>query len=288
MRLHRGILELPSPHLYFEFRTPQFTIRDETAAADKQYALDFMTLALLYSLGRCDTVSDQTTNTTFKGDDEQIARFFVGNCALAEGDYEAAAAAFVPILDDASYPVSVVFNLAWTYLQLGREDDAFTITTRAVDAIDTDSQLFIPVLLTERLRTRAQIYALAFEFDMAIQDMTRAIAIGEQQGLRNDDLARLYKQRGDHIFLIYEWDRVLADYNTAIRLDPTYADAYFARGVLYYTQGPRPAAAANFEQFIALAPQDPRVPEAQAYIESIDAELNALNGDDTGTFSPSD
>lgn len=138
------------------------------------------------------------------------------------------------------------------------------------------------------LRERAALRALAFEFDGAIADITRAIELAEANMLPDACLARLYKQRGDHIFLIYEWDRVLEDYDTAISLDSNYAGAYFARGVLYYTQGPRVETIPDLERFIELAPDDPRVPEAQAYIDSIEVELDALGGDDTGAFGPSD
>ncbi len=135
----------------------------------------------------------------------------------------------------------------------------------------------------------AKVQATAFNFDEAITDITHAIDVATDANLSDATLAALYKQRGDHIFLIYEWDRVLADYNRAIELDPAYADAYFARGVLYYTQGPRPNAAEDFARFVELAhPADARVAEATEYIDSIAAELEALGGSDTGPFGPTE
>lgn len=265
-RLHRGALQLPSPDLYAALPPPAFALDD-----DRQPALDFTWLLLLYTLGRCDDLDEQRAASG--------ERFFAGNCAIAAGDYDTAADALQQAADGGGYQTPVAFNLAWVYVQLGRERDAFDLMTRAVEESAPEAQV-------ERLRARAKVYALAFAFDKAIEDVTQAIALAELNRLPPATLARLYKQRGDHIFLIYEWDRVLADYNTAIEFDPTYADAYFARGVLYYTQGPRPLAQADFERFLVLAPRHPRAPEAVTYIESIEQELEALGGDDTGAFGP--
>ena len=140
----------------------------------------------------------------------------------------------------------------------------------------------------EALSARAAVRAQTFDFDGAIADITAAIDTAQTAQASPFCLARLHKQRGDHIFLLYEWDRVLTDYDTAVTLAPTYADAYFARGVLYYTQGPRTSALTDFEQVVALTPTSPRAAEAQAYIQSIRTELEALGGDDTGAFGPSD
>ena len=37
------------------------------------------------------------------------------------------------------------------------------------------------------------------------------------------------------VILLYEWDRVLENYNTALEIDPDYTPAYYFRGILYYS-----------------------------------------------------
>lgn len=269
--LHSQI-QLPSPDLYTTIELPVSTLSQE-----EQLTTDSLVLLALYSVGACESVVEMGNGAITS----QLS-YFVGNCHLALGAYEDAIVAFER---SDVYATGVTFNLAWAYLQIGRADEGIDLLT---DAISQPNSEAFPTYTIQQLSHRAQIYALDFQFDPAIEDITTAIAMAETFGAPPEITAKLYKQRGDHIFLIYEWDRVLQDYNQAIELDSDYADAYYARGVLYYTQGPRTAALQDFEMFSTLAPDSPRIAEAQTYIESIKVELEALGGDDTGSFAPGD
>lgn len=114
----------------------------------------------------------------------------------------------------------------------------------------------------------AQSRQLAAEsrIDDAIADMDSAIALAP------DDPA-LYVERGQRIILLFEWDRALADYDRALELDPTYADAYFYRGVLYASVpeagNARAQAVADFEQYLTLAPNGSHADEAQAALAAL-------------------
>jgi len=50
-------------------------------------------------------------------------------------------------------------------------------------------------------------------------------------------------------------DRAIGDYDTALRLDPTLADIFNARGELWHKKGDRPRALADFGAAIKLNPQ---------------------------------
>jgi len=249
------------------------------------FAVEIATVGTLYGMGRC----EEALSYLRYPDEFSIWRATVtGNCAVLEGDYEAAAAAYEPITEQLRYErsedeqyVPAVVNLAWVRLQQGDNEGAFALMDELVNLYAAEGEPFQHAAMLAR---RSRFHALAFNFDAAIADATAAIELEDNA----EALARYYKLRGDHIFLIYEWDRVLDDYNRAVELDPDYADAYFARGVLFYTQGPRPAALEDFQRFSELVPDDPRAAEAAEYIESIEAELAALGGDDTGAFGPSD
>lgn len=118
----------------------------------------------------------------------------------------------------------------------------------------------------------AQILANNFHYDAAISLMDSAILI-------DGNSAELYTIRGQMIMLLYEWDRAIADYNTAIEIDPTYAPAYFHRGVAYYSIAERidrEAALADFEQYLYLAPDGELAEQAQSYITGLQFEIEAL------------
>lgn len=230
-----------------------------------------------YTYGQCDPFAENVLTVNA----EHLLR---GNCALFENDIEQAMTSYQQGIDDRYYPAYI--NMAWIHTQQGDGEIAMQLLQQFsdVDLLNLTAHQQI-----EWLSHRAMIEAAIFQYTEAIETISQAIEIATENNLSDDILAILYKQRGDHIFLIYEWDRVLNDYDRAIEYNPAYADAYFARGVLYYTQGPRTQALTDFEQFIALVKtNDTRYPYAQFYIESIMVELEALNGDDMGAFGPSD
>ncbi|MEO0564956.1 MAG: tetratricopeptide repeat protein [Chloroflexota bacterium] len=249
---------------------------------DDASSVDLVAAHMLYTLEQCDATNRVLASL---GDESGDLRkqTLTASCAILIGDLGNAAVVLSSLLEsdtamgDIGVRAWAAGNLAWVRQTQGDVSGAFAL----LDALVTEAQqLSIPAVTAAAIAKRAELYALTFDFDAAIADITTAIEL-------NPDSAQYHKQRGDHIFLIYEWDRVLDDYNRALELDPVYADAYFARGVLFYTQGPRPNALEDFQRFVELAPNDRRVPEAEGYIESIQAELEALGGDDTGAFGPS-
>ncbi|MBZ0276931.1 MAG: tetratricopeptide repeat protein [Anaerolineae bacterium] len=127
------------------------------------------------------------------------------------------------------------------------------------------------------LTSRARQSAGTSRYDEAVADLTTAIEIEPEN-------PELYVLRGQMYLYLYEWDSVLNDYNTAIGLNPQYADAYFYRGILYYSilqtgQELRPEALADFQHYLELAPEGSHAVEAERYIATIQAELDALNDD---------
>jgi tetratricopeptide (TPR) repeat protein len=238
------------------------------------HSLDYLMASVLYGSGTCDLAAPYEQAVAGVPAVATALRLAAGNCYLLHGDEDQAIDILTPLALE--HPTAAN-NLAYILLS-SDSDAAFALLDDLVaDAAATGNV----TLQAAALARRAGFHARAFNFDPAIADISAAIAL-------RPGYAPYYKQRGDHIFLIYEWDRVLADYNAALLIDPAYADAYYARAVLFYTQGPRPRAMADYQRFIDLAPNDPRVNEARANITSIQAELEALGGDDTGAFGPSD
>jgi tetratricopeptide (TPR) repeat protein len=68
-------------------------------------------------------------------------------------------------------------------------------------------------------------------------------------------------------------DRAIGDYDTALRLDPTLADTFNARGELWRKKGARPRALADFAAAIKL---NPGHPAAKANYKSLALEVERL------------
>jgi tetratricopeptide (TPR) repeat protein len=192
--------------------------------------------------------------------------FFLGNIQISEADYETAIEYFHNIESRGQYlSVMAGVNEAWVYWQFN-------------DILIYANTQKLPIVEAEIFTKRAWFHALAFDYDSAIADMDEAITLAEENEADNTTLAELYTIRGQIIFLLYEWDRVLENFNHAIELDPNYAPAYFERGVLYYTMTQRENALADFQHYLELEPDGLHAEEAAQYIESIEIELESLGG----------
>jgi tetratricopeptide (TPR) repeat protein len=71
-------------------------------------------------------------------------------------------------------------------------------------------------------------------------------------------------------------DRAIGDYDAALRLDPTLADLFNARGELWRRKGDRPRALADFDAAIKLNPQHQA---ARANYKSLALELERLGAE---------
>ncbi|MEM9951179.1 MAG: tetratricopeptide repeat protein [Chloroflexota bacterium] len=228
--------------------------------------IEWTSAHIAYALGEYDVarqILNEYENPSEKCD-IQISRI-LGNIALIEARYQDAIQYFECAINDENYQIPR--NLAWSYVQSGDLDSALELLNPLFDEFTIHSRI---------LAFRSQLYAIAFDYDSAIADIDEAIRIAEANDFSVTELAELYTIHGEIIFLIYEWDRVEEDFNTAIELDPSYSPAYFQRGVLFYTMARREDAQADFEQYLELEPDGIYAEQAQTYIESIETELEAL------------
>jgi len=83
----------------------------------------------------------------------------------------------------------------------------------------------------------------------ALQEYTRVI---QQTSVDRNLLAGTYTNRGNVYQTLNQTDAALKDYNQALKIDSTYADAYFNRAVMLERQGKLTQAARDFEQAAAL------------------------------------
>ena len=99
----------------------------------------------------------------------------------------------------------------------------------------------------DRLLDRAMAFKQVRRTDLAIDDLTDAIGLAPDQ-------AALYRARGEIYARNNAYDRAIADYNAAIRLDPI-AISFLDRGMSYYLKGDKAdldRALADYDRAIAL------------------------------------
>ncbi|MBI5670397.1 MAG: tetratricopeptide repeat protein [Chloroflexi bacterium] len=241
----------------------------------------------LYSMQRCDlaptylkaAIPDDGVYSPF-GLDSRITstNFYLGNCALTNGDLSQAANYFenaIPLYDsDLVFENEAAINLAWTYHQLGLDEDAFRVMNAYVDAFSPDYATYAVTEKVNAFAHRAQLYALVERYDDAITDLTAALELDPEN-------PELYTLRGQMYLALYEWDKALADYNTSLELAPDYADAYYYRGVLYASilqtgLTTRDDALADFRRYLDLAPDGDHAKEAAQAIADLEAAQDAL------------
>jgi tetratricopeptide (TPR) repeat protein len=256
-----------------------------------QYIATVATGIILYNLDDCETAMNYFAAARLmlnqSTEDERTKiyglSFYQGNCSILLGDYEKAVDYFESGLyfnESRNDKVELPTNLAWTYLQLGDQEKTFDLMARLVEEnlppYPSMAHLYDKFEVASR-KNRAQLYALVERYDDAISDLNAAIDLPP---LNTPDL---YTLRGQMYLALYEWDSALADYNRVIELDPDYADAYYERGVLYYSilqtgVELRTDALADFQKYLELAPEGEKAVDAARYIEQIETELEALNG----------
>ena len=98
--------------------------------------------------------------------------------------------------------------------------------------------------------------------DLAIQHCTRAI---ESRRYAGEELSKLHYNRGIEWAAKGDHDRAIADYDTAIRLNPRYGDAFYNRGSAWGNKGDHERAIADYDAAIRLNPKDPAPYNGRAY-----------------------
>jgi lipoprotein NlpI len=89
--------------------------------------------------------------------------------------------------------------------------------------------------------------------DLAIKHCTAAIESGRLSG---DTLAQLHYSRAIEWSAKNDHDRAIADYDAAIRINPTYSDALFNRGNAWAEKGDPDRAIADYDAVLRLTPKD--------------------------------
>jgi tetratricopeptide (TPR) repeat protein len=85
-------------------------------------------------------------------------------------------------------------------------------------------------------------------------DLDRAIAQLNEALRLDPSFAEAYTQRGVFYTMKNDYDRAMSDFTAAVRMDPSLADAYMNRGNIYNSQGDTDLARADYDTAIRLRP----------------------------------
>ena len=109
----------------------------------------------------------------------------------------------------------------------------------------------------------------AYLADLQLNGCTALIQSGRWSG---NDLALIFNNRGNAYSDKNDYDRAIADFSQAIRLDPKYAFPYDGRGKAYYGKNDLNRAFADFSQAIRLDPKyaSPYNDRANVYYDNKD------------------
>jgi tetratricopeptide (TPR) repeat protein len=106
----------------------------------------------------------------------------------------------------------------------------------------------------------------------AKRDFDRAVADYDEAIRIDPKFAFPYSNRGDARRLNGDVEQALADLDQAIRLDPNFANAYYNRGLAREAKEDLQRALADFNKYVELAPGNPDGPRA------VERVRNALRG----------
>ncbi|HPM79921.1 MAG TPA: tetratricopeptide repeat protein [Candidatus Anammoximicrobium sp.] len=135
---------------------------------------------------------------------------------------------------------------------------AYWYSEQSVEAIDDFTRL-----IAENeddfhaLAGRGQVYAELGEFDLALTDLGRAIALGRKRGSKTG-LAYAYNGRALALAGLGRLEEALRDFDRSLRDAPGNAWLHYNRGVVFHHLGRHREAAACFQQ--ALDKTDPALP----------------------------
>ena len=103
--------------------------------------------------------------------------------------------------------------------------------------------------LEELKRTATQLFQ-AEKWDEVISTLTEVIRLATNI----EEKAIAYRTRGIAYYNSEEYDRAIADYDKALKLDPAFASAYDSRGVTYSIKGEYDRALADSNKALELDP----------------------------------
>lgn len=233
--------------------------------APKEIAVKITEGLVYIENNRCDLATDLFTAIQTETTESALLShfpFFLGVCALLDGDYELAETIYTSILNDnltGTYYTSTPVNLAWIYLQTDRADEGI--------ALVDDLLANYPYWSLDRhdtLARRAQLQAELGNYESALTDINSAL-----QTRPNDFNLHVVRGRINQKF--EQSEQALSDFTSAVTFNPNFAPAYYYRGALYLQLGDTEKARTDFDTYLKIAPGGDFAEICKAQLETLSA-----------------
>ena len=105
--------------------------------------------------------------------------------------------------------------------------------------------------------------------DEAVEHMEKAVADYTSAIELDPQYAKAYNNRGNARASLGDEERALQDYDTALELDDSLALAYFNRGLIHYRLGEYEDAIADLETYLDLVPEAEDRAQVEDFIEQL-------------------
>lgn len=142
------------------------------------------------------------------------------------------------------------FYLPWTnravcYLNYGRWDEAIADATRAIDLAPEDPHPY---------GVRGRAYAGKRLFEQAFRDLSRGLELADTE----EDRRNLFNDRGNAYFSARRYDTAIQDYESALKIDPYFAQAHNNLGIALRSVGQLDKGVDSLRQAIRFDPLSAR------------------------------
>ena len=177
-----------------------------------------------------------------------FAHYSRGNAYYAKGDYDRAIANYSEAIKFDPKFADAYLNRGYAYRVKGDNDRATADLDTAKGRAEEAERQRLAAVEAEWWQRKAKAEADAEAQRKAADALADPKAAQER---RSQDLVRSgieHHNKGDY-------DRAIADYSEAIRLDPKYAFAHYSRGNAYYAKGDYDRAIANYSEAIKFDPK---------------------------------
>ncbi len=230
---HDRTQELEQQKLTLELMKAQNEQLKEQLAASKQKDDRFRALEKKYMEATAEIEKVRKEKSETDGSKAVVAARAAGRLATAKGDFDGAIAEYTKVIQFAPNQPDAFYHRGWAYYDRAiaqpekhKEEEALPDFNQAIRLNPEASE---PYML------RARIYDDMGQVGRAVADYTQAL----QGNLEDSRRALALLFRGLDFRQQEEFDKAIADFSEAIRMDPLYEEAYYRRGGTYAAKANR-------------------------------------------------
>jgi len=183
---------------------------------------------------------------------------FKGNALYNLGEYNDAAESFSHAIEKEPDEAEHYYDRSWSYCNMDNYEDAIIDINKALEIEPKNSVYYYD---------RGRFEYWSERYKEAVIDLTKGIELRPTE--------KKYLFRGNSYMALGEFDFAMADFNSALEIDPEFTRAYYRRGILYKKMELLEKAAKDFKKAIEL---DPKYDDAMTELGFILIQMGKKDG----------